>query len=442
MRKLHINFYKNSLLAMSLFLGFSLANAAPKIDDFTHTATLSDAKTSLRQLELPIDVYTKMYRNDYGDLRIFSADGQIVPHQFSLIESEDPIQLEPLVFYPFNKDQLNDDGNISIAINQGYQKKQVEIHQSFGNKTEVIKQNTGEVDKQSEYQYIIENKENLIEGRTALCGLKLSWEQSIPSVILRLQLESSNNLQQWKSLNRELSVSRLSYDKSQLVRDEISFDCTNDSFVRLSWLDQKVTINAQVKLNEIQGFYTQEIEQALEWKSFGKPVYTDDGAWLFESDVVAPLFQMAFIPPQNSLLFKGDLYSRKDPNDKWRYRKKVIQYLIDAQLPEVRAKWRSHKILFIAQGKPPFQLAFGNPNVLPAQNNDLNHLIHTFKDSGAIIDKVTLLNFEDKELVFLDREKDFNGKKIVFWIVLLLGTLLMAFMAFRLLQQMTKNDHN
>ena len=105
---------------LALCLGLSaMVNAAPpELDGFAYTAKLSDAKTSLRQLELPIEVYEKMYRRDYGDLRIFSADGQVVPHQFSRAETMSSTQLANLTFYPFNKKQAGDNGNISIEINQ------------------------------------------------------------------------------------------------------------------------------------------------------------------------------------------------------------------------------------------------------------------------------------------------------------------------------------
>ncbi len=457
------SWFSKSALSIGLALGLNatqMVNAAPpSVKDFAYTANLSEAKTSLRQLDLPIDVYSKMYRSDYGDLRIFSADGQVVPHQFSRAETMSSTQLANLTFYPFNKEQASDGGNISIEINQSTGKQQLRINQSLSKKSNT----TGE------YQYIIENTrvQNKKEY-SSLCKLKLYWEQSKPSLILGLKLESSQDLQQWRSLSRKLNVSRLNYAKSQLVRDEIEFNCTSQPYLRLTWLNQENNANTGVHLTSIQGFYTHKNAQKSQWQSFGKPRYDDDGNWLFESNVVAPIVKMDFSAPQNGLLYKGKLFSRNSTEQHWRYRNRITQYRLnlgdselqsnpfslggvndrywkleptietkftDAQLPEIKAAWRSNKVLFIAQGSGPYKLAFGNPSVLPAKNSDLNNLIQSLQQSGSTVDTVSLAQIVDGEKSF-SRDGKTNWKKIALWIVLLLGTMLMAFMAYRLFQQM------
>ncbi len=449
-------------LAVSLS-GTQMVNAAPpSLDDFSYTAKLSEAKTSLRQLDLPIDVYTKMFRQDYGDLRIYSADGQVVPHQFSRNETISSTQIDNLTFYPFNKEQANVEGNINIEINQSTGKRQLKINQSLGNQNKIS----------AEYQYIIENPQSIKSKNqyySSLCKLKLYWQQSKPSLILGLKLESSKDLQQWNSLSRKLNVSRLNYADSQLVRDEVEFNCTTDPYLRLTWLNQDNTAaDAGVSLTSIQGFFTQKDAQKSQWKSFSKPKYNDDGNWLFESYVVAPIVKMEFKAPQNGLLYKGKLFSRNDNNQKWRYRDQITQYRLnlgdselqsnpfslggvndrywkfestietkftEGQLPEVRAAWRSNKVLFIAQGSEPFKLAFGNPSVLPAKNSDLNSLIQSLQQSGSTVDTVSLAKIEKGERSF-SRDGKTHWKKFALWLMLLLGTMLLAYMAYRLLQQM------
>lgn len=458
------NTLKQNMLSIGLGLalcGSYSANATtPKLDDFAYTATLSDAKTSLREVDLPIDVYSKMYRRDYGDLRIFSANGQVVPHQFNRAETIGETQLENLVFYPFNREQAVSDGNVSIEINQSTGKQQLKINQSLKSQ-----QNNNT----AEYQYIIENSPVQKEGKEAtLCKMKLYWEQNKSSLILGLKLESSKDLQQWSTLSKKVNVSRLNYSNSQLVRDEIEFNCTSQPFLRLTWLNEDNNADAGVKLNSIQGFYTQENIQQTQWQSFAKPRYNDDGHWVFENNVIAPIVKMEFKAPQNGLLYKGKLFSRDDPNTNWRFRKQISQYRLnlgdrelqsnpfslggindrywklepsietqftEAQLPEIKAAWRSNKVLFIAQGDGPYQLAFGNPEIKPAKNSDLNNLIKTLQQTSSTVDRVSLAQIKDQGKSF-SREGKTNWKKIALWFVLLLGTLLMAFMAYRLFQQM------
>ena len=178
-----------SILVSSLLLVQSLAAAPYTVDDFAFSAKISDAKTSLRELGIPESLYEKMQRKDFADLRVFSADGQIVPHQFSRPESIDSTRQVPLVFYPFNKEQAADPGNIRVIINQQAGKQSLSINQQLGNTATA---------SNTEYQYIIENPEK----NSALCRTKLDWTQSKASMILVLKLESSDNLQNWRTLSR------------------------------------------------------------------------------------------------------------------------------------------------------------------------------------------------------------------------------------------------
>ena len=146
-----------STLVSSLLLMHTLSAAPYTTDDFAYTAIISDAKTSLRELDMPESLYQKLQRRDLADLRVFSADGQIVPHQFSRPESVDSTQQVPLVYYPFNKEQAADPGNIRVIINQKAGGQSLSINQKLGGNTVTSTDN--------EYQYIIENPEEA----SALC---------------------------------------------------------------------------------------------------------------------------------------------------------------------------------------------------------------------------------------------------------------------------------
>ncbi len=437
----------------------SFAVAAPFTkDDFAFTAKLSDAKSSLRELALPTSVYQQMHRKDLGDLRVFNADGQPVPHQFSRPEVLDSSQQSSLVFYPFNKEQAADAGNIQVIIKQKKDEQTLKVDKRNG-QTKAA--------ESKEYQYIIENPQSKMND-SSLCRMKLDWSQPKSSMVLALKLESSSDLQNWRSVHRKMSVSKLNYSGSELVRNEIKFGCTKAKYLRMSWLKPE----QGVQLNAISGIYNKKGEQALEWHSLGKPQYDSNGNWLFESNVVAAFSQIEFDAPQDGLLFKGALYSRKNINDNWRRRGNITQYKLtlgdsefnsaakkitpnndrfwklelsneatftDDQLPEIKVAWRPKKLLFMAQGKAPFTLAYGNPAVTRAQNSDLQGLIKSLSDSGVNADKVNLGEIVQGNKSF-SKTDQVNWKKYLLWLVLILGTILMAFMAYRLFKQMGQED--
>ncbi len=457
-------------IAFTASAAFHLSlNAAPyTFEDFAHSAELTNATTSLREVDLPLSIYEKMQRKDYGDIRVFSADGQLVPYQLSRTETVNSQQQRPLVFYPFTKGQAADTRNIKVFINQRQRSGQ---HVSGQQSIKITQKWGGDFNnkqRSKEYQYIIENPQSkpsmdkLKKHKLKMCKLKLDWVQAKSSMVLPLKLESSNNLQNWTSLSRKQTVSKLNYAGSKLIQDEIGFSCTSQKYLRLTWLKP----NPQVHLTKIQGIYTNNGKQQTQWKSFGKPSYDKEGNWFFESDVVAGITQMEFVAPQDGLFYKGALYSRNNENGQWRFAHNVSQYRLnigdtelkssaltisvnksrywklelhsegqftDEQLPEIRAGWAPRKLLFLAQGKGPFYIVFGNPNIKPSEQNDLNNLIKTIRDSDSAVDNVKLGVIENSGKLF---SPETPWKLILFWIVLILGTMLMAYMSFKLFKQM------
>jgi len=150
--------YLLALTAGAYLLVASSAFAVPyTTDDFSQSASISDATTSLRQIQIPKTLYQEMHRRDYGDLRVFSADGQIVPHQFSQSSTRlDSKQETPLVFYPFSKEQAANPGNIQVIINQKAGEQNLRINQQLSDNTNNSSNKNGS--KRNEYQYIIENR--------------------------------------------------------------------------------------------------------------------------------------------------------------------------------------------------------------------------------------------------------------------------------------------
>ena len=442
------------LLLLTLFLPMAYAESYA-VNDFAWNAPLSDAETSLRQVILPLTIYKNMQRRDYGDLRVFSAEGQVVPHQFKQTAREQKTEEAGLVFYPFSKEQAANPANIRVIIDQKSGQQHLDINQQISD---------GKPAKNNEFQYIIENPDR----KLSLCKLKLDWEQSKPSMILPLSLESSDNLRGWTSLGHSLNVSSLSYSGAQLTHKEVEFSCTRQKYLRLTWLKQE----QQAHLKKISGVYTQDSEQAIQWKSFGKPVYDKNQNWLFESDVIAALSYMEFAAPQDGLLYKGVLYSRNDKDAPWKFRKNIIQYRLNIgdaklqsdafsfrpnsdrywkleltdesgftadQLPEIRAGWKQEQLVFLAQGTAPFRLAYGNPNIKPVNNTGLTQLVRSFEDTGAIPDTVTVGQPQQiRDMPGI--EKKIPWKKIGLWALLLIGTAVLAYMALSLYRQMDNNQ--
>ncbi len=433
-------------------------------DDFAFNAPLQEPKVnqqaSLRQVILPVSVYEQVQRTDLGDVRVFNADGQIVPHQIQLVKKTASVQKRALAVHPLSEEQSKNPANIQVIINQQADKNQLNIQQQLGAAT-------GKPHP-VESLYILENKNR--QGR--LCQLTLAWKATQDNVIAPLSLQSSNDLQNWRLLGSGLNVSRFITrpgSGAYHADNHVDFDCTQDKYLRLRWLkpEQRNILVAA------QGHYQHGVQPTLQWKNLGKPVYDKDGNWLFENDSVAALTKMAFVAPQNGLIYKGSLYSKHDKTSPWRLIRHVNQYrlklgdkgqgdvsskpielsqnqdrywkldidnearLRQDQLPDIRVAWRQKQLVFLVQGKSPFTLAYGNPSVEPVSDLGLTQLLHGIDSTGVTPETVSLGKAHRVAAYHpAQTEKPIPWKTIGLWIVLLLGTAVLGYMALSLYRQM------
>lgn len=107
----------------------------------------------------------------------------------------------------------------------------------------------------------------------------------------------------------------------------------------------------------------------------------------------------------------------------------------ESQLPEINVSRQQQQIIFLAQGAEPYSLAYGHTKIQPARDSGISQLIRTLKDAGTSPDQVVLgdrVKITDK----LEIASETPWKRIGLWLILLLGTAIMGYMANSLYRQM------
>lgn len=424
--------------------------------NFAYSSTLSDTDNSLREVTLPISILEKIQRKDFGDLRVFNAQGQEVPHQFRQATTGNQSTKATLNFYPFDRKQASNPAVIHIEILQNNSKQAINVESEQQNQQ-----------ASNEYQYIAENKNTSL----SLCELDLDWDQPKSNMILPLKIEGSNDLQNWSTLNRSANLTKFDYAGSKLIHSKINIRCNKYAYLRLTWIKPEQGL----KLKQIAATYKQKKQSVLQQKIIGKPNYSDDGNWYFKIATVAPVTQLELISPTGGLLYKGRLYSRPDETSQWRYQRDISQYqlkisgtmlsssplmlnpnndgfwkieldsskqLRHEQLPDIKLGWRQQKLVFLAQGGAPFTLAYGNSQISPGNSHGISDLINALRGAGEILDEVTpgkpIKNTAISKLG-LEPKKSTPWGLIGLWLLLILGTAVLAYMAYRLYQQMNES---
>ena len=107
------------------------------------------------------------------------------------------------------------------------------------------------------------------------------------------------------------------------------------------------------------------------------------------------------------------------------------------QLPIIEIGWRPPQVTFIAQGAGPFQLLAGNSEVpkkqaFPPQLLSLNEDIEIVE----LVSSASSVDNESLPVSGEDEPTSINLNKILLWLILLIGVVLMATMAYQLSKKM------
>jgi hypothetical protein len=106
------------LLAQSM-----LAGAAERPEDFAYGIAIhADAQDALYEITLPTAVYRGVARSDLGDIRVFNAHGEVVPHAFrprAAGSTDTPAAVEPPLFPMCRRRRSLEDLNVRTTRADG-----------------------------------------------------------------------------------------------------------------------------------------------------------------------------------------------------------------------------------------------------------------------------------------------------------------------------------
>lgn len=452
---------KSLLNMMSILILLAVQTAKAETAEFAFVADLSEGKQSMRQFELPYDILTKLERQDYGDMRIFNSQNQAVPFSLSQLElqSQQNNASYDLRFFRLANNATQSNG-LQIEFNANT------AHFSFNTES-----------AQQPNYLIIENQHQ----SDSLSAIKLAWQQPSEAFSINAKLESSDDLQNWQSINTT-TLYALKYLDTKLTQNILPLPYANHAkYLRLSF---QSSIRFSLGIEKITGDYQHTtFVQHENWQT----VYLEPGdnpnEWLFNTGGYIPVTKISFEIPSAGLLYRGSLYAKNDspipkpgrPNFKheikralhrnpeqrktdWRYQGAITQYrlstaegeiasqamnisttkdrqwklvldqpatLLPEQIPSIKIAWQPVVVSFLAQGNPPFQLIFGNAAIepfktalLPGLNNDA--------------ETVNTLTIRPVEQTSKPIKLALNWQKILLWLLLCIGVVVMGLMVYQL----------
>ncbi len=428
-------------LWLVLALISSAAWANPQSADFHYSQSLTTQSGSAQyQLSLPLAVYQHSQRSDLGDVRVFNADGELVPYTLRTPPAIAPAtQWIALPLFPQTEAKNTDGSHTQIQRN------------ADGSLIQITQQAL-----QTNITSFLLDKSQL---KKPINAIRFAWQNSDYSG--GVLIEASDDLQVWREIQRGTVLS-LQFQGQQLAQQMLELPQTSAKYLRLHWPD------GAPQLREVQvGLVTAQAIQAHEWQT-ASISQTESGALYFSTDIATPIDQMRVTLPQVNTIVRATLSSRPRSDAAWLARWQGVLYRIAKNNNEISntpamfspnshiewklqidtqgggigngpAKiemgWTPSTLIFVARGNPPFTVAYGNKNIRSAAQSETDLLITPESAIANASTASAVLNPNPTTQGDATQQK-----KWLLWGALILAVGILAVMARSLIQQLKRSQ--
>ena len=453
----------SALIVAIILTGASrLAAAAPLPDEFAYALPLEITEdNALVEVTLPLAVYQGVTRDDLGDLRVFNADDQVVPHTLRkptrARQKEETLTTE-LPFFPLRGDTGPLGNDLSLRVERSGEGTIVDVRAT--DTTVAI----AEVPVEA---YLID-----VSGlESGIDGLKLNWQQTAENFLGELILEASDDLKKWRPLTTA-AVANLTWQGHHLKQQKILLPHTRVTYLRLRWPagQEPLSLVSVSVISNTDVAVEQPPRQSFEWEA--KPITNQPGSYRVDLGGAVPVNTVRIHLPGNNTLAQVQLYSaaihEQPGSERWRglvytlnirgqklrndaihlpptrHRHWLLTFEQDGEAsrpaPVLEFGWQPDTLVFLAQGKGPFRLAYGSSQVLASSTpveaflrSNGNGQTTGMTPAVAVAGEPYVLGGEERRL---PKPLPIPWKKYLLWGILGAGVLLIGILAASLHRQM------
>jgi hypothetical protein len=416
------------------------ADLAPRDFAYGHPI-VSPAEASAYRITLPLAIYQGTVREDLGDLAIFNASGEVVPFFIRPLPAETrpmhPAEYLPL--FPLLGTAPATAAELRVTVNSP--------------RVALTLSSSGIASGSAPHQYILDAR--ALEESVA--ALQLVWEHAPLEFSGRLRIESSDDLDFWHMVVVAAPVASLQADGQEFLQARIELPPARAKFWRLSWVGDLPSLPitrvwAEFAQAHAEPGWSSETVQARQ-----------DARRDYEFDLGGhvPVERVDLRLAEANSVVAADLYSRKEPRDAWNFVTHGRFYRIHtprgddqnepiavplnrdrywlARIPNpassgylaLIAAWRPSEIVFLAQGDPPFLLAYGSSSSTAART-DLTPFISDIAVPAATLADAEKLGGAAR---LAAAKPPFAWRRWILWLVLLGALATLGYMAARLFEE-------
>jgi len=444
------------LLVAMCVPGMAAAELRPT--DFAYGIPIDVPKgAAVAALSLPEQVYTHAFRSDLGDMRVFNAAGEPVPHMIRYAQSrsaESPWR--PLAFFPLAETVKPDAGGYRVHVRTGPDGAIVTVDPQIA-----------ALPSAAVKTYLVD----LNRLQSGLARLRLEWQPMESNWMASVEVAASDDLTVWTPVRAQATLSDIRYAGRRLLRNTIALEHTTKRYLRLRQLDP----GPAARLVRIEGQAQPEGRRPVRavLKVAGRPAGDATGVFEYEIPGAFPVDRVNLVFGQANSVADALVESRGGLHAPWMRRVQGFFYYIELEteslvgeplavsmsmdrhwrvtvdasestigkaVPQLEVGYRPHDLFFIARGTGPFTLAYGSSRVEPLKINAAGLFAGIGKQRTNGLERWVQPAGPPVVLGGPQRlapsPKTLPTRLIVLWSILLAGVLVVAALAWRLARKM------
>jgi len=440
--------------AIALFVcSIGIALAEPSREEFGYEAPIAvKGTTSVYRAPLTASVYQGVARTDLGDMRVFNASGEIVPHGLARAAAEAAKRMVALRLFPLELSSSQPQGDVSL---------QVEVQKDGA----IVNVRSSQPPERGRRAYLLD----ATQVKEVLTALTFQWQADGANDNLhRINIEASEDLKNWRILTQGI-LAKLEHDGQILERNRVEFPAQRVKYLRV--LPSDFSSNSDLTITGAKGEFSPKVDSPRNWltltpQTSDKP---EEQRYILGGKMVVDRARITLAP--NSVARVSVMFRAKD-GDTWLHASQKTVYRLDtsgvvikddeirfgreiaanqwlirqttrsgnglSQVTALELGWIPHDLVFVARGDGPFSLAYGKNGLQPVDNGIDELLRQSKRDDPQRVEigEATLeVARELKGERALQRSWTAGWKSWLLWAVLLLGVGLLAYLALRIGKQ-------
>ncbi len=425
------------------------ADPGASAGDFAYRMEVStQGEAAAYRVVLPLSVYQKIAHTDLSDLRVFNANGEQVP--FAI---ERPMAgtvsnaAAALPLFPLKDDSSETFDAVRVTIESG----RAAINLQSG----VQPGRSGRINTY------------LVDGRSldvSIAALRLEWPEDAADFAGRLRVEAGDSLGEWRLVAPASPVANLHSASQRLIEQRVEFPPTRAKYWRVSW----VGVPAPFVFTSVFGEPAKQSVNAPHSSLAVTGVQNSPGEFEYDLGASLPVDRVNLELPDANSVVQVEVQSRADPANAWRPVRSSGFYRLKSDAGELRngpvsvglntdrhwrlrtdpksgglgngsprlvVEWLPHEVVFVARGAGPFFVAYGSATAESAAVS-LAMLPKDVSIMPATLSEPEPSGGEDR---LRSPPSPYAWKSMLLWAVLVLGALLLAWMAYRLARDFSKS---